>query len=329
MKQRLIFVVWNQISRRSAELSKRIGAEYINLGRVDRPTLKRLFNLVVNFFRTYSLFRDRKPEVIFTFHAHPLITLSAAIYKKFNRCQVVADLHSAAYLDHYRFPLKSLNRWVWKKADILLIHNRMSQNYFNQNIPGYSGKLFVLEDPIPAVPVHIREKNLYGVKGKFVGILVSRFSDDEPVLPFLEQTKGANNIYIYVTGNYTKARITPDQAEGENYRLTGFLDDDKYWELLAGADFIIALTTREYTLLSAGYEALALEKPLLISDTDTLREYFQENVEYLDRLTGDIGKSMENIIVNLDDYQRKMFQLKQVKNAEWDTKITGLINKIV
>ena len=189
MKQRLTFVVWNQISRRSAELSKRIGAEYINLGRVDRPTLKRLFNLVVNFFRTYSLFRDRRPEVIFTFHAHPMITLAAAIYKKFNRCQVVADLHSAAYLDHYRFPLKSLNRWVWKKADTLLIHNRMSQNYFNQNIPGYSGKLFVLEDPIPTVPVHIRKKYLYGIKGKFVGILVSRFSDDEPVLPFLEQIK--------------------------------------------------------------------------------------------------------------------------------------------
>ena len=164
---------------------------------------------------------------------------------------------------------------------------------------------------------------MYGVKGKFVGILVSRFSDDEPVLPFLEQTKGVNNIYIYVTGNYTKARITPDQVEGENYKLTGFLDDDKYWELLAGADFIIALTTREYTLLSAGYEALALEKPLLISDTDTLREYFQENVEYLDRLTGDIGKSMENIIVNLDDYQRKMFQLKQVKNAEWTLKLSA------
>jgi len=107
------------------------------------------------------------------------------------------------------------------------------------------------------------------------------------------------------------------------------LDDDKYWELLAGADFIIALTTREYTLLSAGYEALALEKPLLISDTNTLREYFQENVEYLDKLTGDIGKSMENVIVDLDDYQKKMAQLKQVKNAEWDTKITDLLNKIV
>ena len=49
----------------------------------------------------------------------------------------------------------------------------------------------------------------------------------------------------------------------------------------------------------------------------------------MDKLTGDIGKSMENVIVDLDDYQRKMAQLKQVKNAEWDTKITDLLNKIV
>ena len=100
MKSDTIFIAWNQISRRSEEFSRKIGAEYINLGRVDKPLIMRLLNLLKNFFKTYIILHKRKPHIIFTFHAHPFITLVAIIYKLTNRCKVVPDLHSAAYLDY-------------------------------------------------------------------------------------------------------------------------------------------------------------------------------------------------------------------------------------
>ena len=48
-----IFIAWNQISRRSEEFSRKIGAEYINLGRVDKPLIMRLLNLLKNLVKPF------------------------------------------------------------------------------------------------------------------------------------------------------------------------------------------------------------------------------------------------------------------------------------
>ena len=181
MKSDTIFIAWNQISRRSEEFSRKIGAEYINLGRVDKPLIMRLLNLLKNFFKTYIILHKRKPHIIFTFHAHPFITLVAIIYKLTNGCKVVPDLHSAAYLDYYRFPFIILTRWIWNQSDLLIIHNQMSAKYFDRNIIGFSEKIFVLEDPIPDLPKKIkRNKELAPEITR--GVLISRFSPDEPIV---------------------------------------------------------------------------------------------------------------------------------------------------
>ena len=323
-----IFIAWNQISRRSEEFSRKIGAEYINLGRVDKPLIMRLLNLLKNFFKTYVILHKRKPHIIFTFHAHPFITLVAIIYKLTNGCKVVPDLHSAAYLDCYRFPLIILTRWIWNQSDLLIIHNERSVEYFEQNISGFSEKLYVLEDPIPTLPEKIK-KNKQLRHGMTKGVLISRFSSDEPVVEFIEKIKGIKNFQLYITGDYSKENIIPSDYDSEKIIFTGFIDDQEYWTLLNSAKLIIVLTTREYTLLSAGYEALSLGKPLLLSDSKTLREYYGNFVEYLPDDSLNIFNSIQKVIDRCDHYNQSMLKLKLKKTHEWEGKANQLMDKVL
>ena len=59
-----------------------------------------------------------------------------------------------------------------------------------------------------------------------------------------------------------------------NLTATGFLSDDDYWRQLRVRPSIVVLTTRPATLLSGGYEAMAVGRPLVISDHGVLRDYF-------------------------------------------------------
>mgnify|MGYP001405273692 CR=1 FL=1 len=328
MKPDTIFIAWNQISRRSEEFSRKIGAEYINLGRVDKPLIMRLLNLLKNFFKTYVILQKRKPHIIFTFHAHPFITLVAIIYKLTNRCKVVPDLHSAAYLDYYRFPLIILTRWIWNQSDLLIIHNQMSAKYFDRNIIGFSEKIFVLEDPIPDLPKNIkRNKKLAPEITR--GVLISRFSPDEPIVEFIEKIKGINDFQLYITGDYSKENIIPSDYDSEKIIFTGFIEDEEYWRLLNSARLIIALTTREYTLLSAGYEALSLEKPLLLSDSKTLRDYYGNFIEYLPDDSLNISQSIQKVIDGCDHYHKLMIKLKLQKSHQWDEKLKHLMDRVL
>jgi len=327
LQHHILVIAWTQISRRSEELSKKIGAEYINLGRVDKPFLKRIFFVIYNFYKSYRLLCLKKPDVVITFHAHPFISLVGIVYKLIHGCIIIPDLHSAAYLDNYKLPLKTISTWVWKKADILIIHNKMSVNYFQNICPVAADKLFVLEDPIPSPPNNHHKGN--SKKGGIVkGVLISRFASDEPVIECVKKIERINNLQVYITGNYLKEKINPADFDQEKIIFTGFIDDNEYWTLLRSVQFVIVLTTREYTLLSAGYEALSLCKPLLIPNKNTLIDYYQDAVEYFSMDSLDIIKPISNVIERLDYYENKMTELKVVREKKWNNKINSLLAKI-
>jgi glycosyltransferase involved in cell wall biosynthesis len=75
-----------------------------------------------------------------------------------------------------------------------------------------------------------------------------------------------------VTGNYRKAGIVPP-TDAPNVTFTGFLADPDYVALLGRADVVIVLTSDDDLLNCGAYEALALDKPLILSDTKAIREY--------------------------------------------------------
>jgi glycosyltransferase involved in cell wall biosynthesis len=109
-------------------------------------------------------------------------------------------------------------------------------------------------------------------------VFVCTYARDEPYLEVIEAARSLGpSVTVHITGDYRRVQhlLPPSPAH-----LTGFLPETEYLELLSGADLIIDLTCLEDCLVCGAYEAVALEKPLVTSDTTVLRDYFRLGTVY-------------------------------------------------
>lgn len=319
-----IFVAWTRVSRRSEELSRRLGFEFYRLERLDRPSFLKPFSHLVKAGRTLAKFAIRGPGTILCFQAHPLISLTALVYKVFSGCRVIPDLHTAAYINYDVFPVNLLNSLLWRSCDLVLVHNERSRKFLIQNRPFLAPRLFVLEDPIPQFSESTKEASARWKKAGKTAVVISRFSADEPIEAVIEAARMCSDVCFYMTGDYRKAAMSIRNSGCENLSLTGFLPFEDYVALLDACDIALALTTREYTLLSGGYEALSLDKPLIVSDTKTLKDYFGHFSVYTDNTASGMSRSISHIFGKLEFYRELSAQLRRAKSEEWDRKFSGL-----
>ena len=322
-KKQHVFFAWTKISRRSEELAQRFNAQYKRYDRKDNSKATLAFSLLTNAIKTFCWIVVNRPNIIFTFNAHPCITLTAKTATWVTcKGKVIPDLHTAAYTDHYYGIKKIIAQWIWKKCPIVIIHNQESKEFLAKKQPNLADKLFVLEDAIPDFREHPKQQP----ESSPVGVLVSRFADDEPIEEFLEAASRIKDCTFYVTGNFKKAKFDLTPYREEHIRFPGFVSDNDYQHMLGNADFITVLTTREMTLLSGGYEALALEKPSILSKTKTLMDYYGDSALYTENKADNIESSIRRLLENHALYQEKVVVHKNIKVKDFNTKASTLLD---
>jgi glycosyltransferase involved in cell wall biosynthesis len=124
----------------------------------------------------------------------------------------------------------------------------------------------------------------------------------------------------YITGNHKKYRdidkITSNLPS--NVTLTGFLSEEDYQDLLHSADVVIVITTQEYTLTCGAYEAVSLEKPMILGDTQTIREYFFSGALYTSSLPSDLAEKIEAAGNQLSSLRDGVVALKATLIETWN-----------
>ena len=78
------------------------------------------------------------------------------------------------------------------------------------------------------------------------------------------------------------------------------------------------------TLLSGGYEALALEKPYIISKTRTLIDYFDDSAIYTENTVTKIQESVNLMLEEIDKRKKNVSTFKVAKVKEWEKKASEL-----
>jgi glycosyltransferase involved in cell wall biosynthesis len=102
--------------------------------------------------------------------------------------------------------------------------------------------------------------------------------------------------------------------------FTGFMEYGNYLRLLEDSDGIMVLTSRNRTMLSGAYEALALGKPLITSNWDPLKQYFNKGTIHIDNTSKQIKEAVNLIQRNKEKLAKDMGQLKIERNNEWEQK---------
>jgi len=314
---KVVWITWEK-QRRNHGISSAIKAELVEL----ISTKKRLIRYVELTLKTIDVIRAKKPDVVIAQNPSIVLAFIIVIMKRIFNFKAVIDAHnSGIYPREGNFVLLNfIAKYLQKNADVTIVTNHNLLDHVIEN----GGNGFILPDKIPTPkPQKIHLEGLRKI------VFICTFSSDEPYLAVIEAGKLLTNEFIiYITGNY-HGKLNPNIIIPKQIKLTGYLPENEYWNLLYSADVIMDLTTRENCLVCGAYEGLSLEKPLILSNTNINKEYFNLGCIYVDSDSNSIFKGIVESSEKIDLNIQNIKLLKNKLEQSWNVQIRNLLDQIV
>lgn len=276
-----IWITWEN-HRRSKELSSEFGASYYPL----ICEAKRPLRYILLTVRTIFLLLKERPNVVYCQNPSIVLTALLAFFKSIFRYKLIVDRHSNFKLEYKSSPdlkwrvFHFLSRWTINKSDLTIVTNEDLKKIC-ENV---GGKAEILQDKIPDLrrSGEFQPPPFMKNMDKIQVMFVTKFDSDEPIDEIAEASKELKDYVCYLTGNYRK-RFSDGEAKeylSHDVVFTGFVSDEDYVSLLEYSDLVVVLTKKDFILNCGAYEAIAMDKPLILSDTPTLRRYFERAAIY-------------------------------------------------
>ncbi len=303
-----IWLSWES-HRRNQSISRELGIRLFEI--TDKYPF--LLRYPILLFKTFMLIKQENAKIIFVQNPSVVLSLFTVIMGKFTPKAVIVDAHNIGIrFEHPNLFIKRfgqiLNHLVIEIADLTIVTNSNLAEYVKLN----KGKAFVLPDPFPI----FRKYRKLDLKGEKNILYICTFSPDEP---YLEVFKAAeylkNSIYIYVSGNNKRSCLPNKPAQ--NIIFTGYIPEQDYINYLHSVDAVIDLTYREDCLVCGAYEAIAAEKPLLLSDKTSLKGYFGDSALYTDNTASDISCKIKKIVMSDSSQFENVMRVKFKRTEEW------------
>jgi glycosyltransferase involved in cell wall biosynthesis len=235
------------------------------------------------------------------------------------------DAHNVALAIEPDSPglLRRLAGFLQRRADFVIVHNDAAEAFVRSR----GGTLVSLPDPLPT----IASGPLLQLPRPFNLMYVSTFGADEPYLAVLEAARLIGpEIGIYVTGN-PRGKADP-AAWPDHVVFCGWVTWERYDQLLCSVNGVIDLSTRERCLLCGAYEAVAAGKPMILSRTRTLMDYFTRGAVFTDNTVDGSPHSIRNAILELRmreaELKGEVAVLKRELAQDWQARLPRLLAQL-
>jgi glycosyltransferase involved in cell wall biosynthesis len=263
----ILFVSWTPHSR-PRDLARRLEGEYF----VPASFATSWWwpaRYGVQAIATLSGILRRRPSVVLFTNPPFLAGLVCLLAARLTRAQCWADCHSGAYNDPRWTRFARANAAVVRGCDGTVFHNALLaaeqreacrrslvlSTYAMNDRVGADGRSDPRERPRPLV------------------VAVCNGGFDKPLDVILAAAELTPQLDVAITGRLP-ARLAGHTPA--NVRLTGWLSEDAYHDMIAGAAAVLCLTTREATMQNGIIEALEHRRPVVTSDTRALTEWARE-----------------------------------------------------
>jgi glycosyltransferase involved in cell wall biosynthesis len=289
-----IWMSWHH-SRRSQGLAHLLSLEMIALQLEAWTPLRHAFSFV---WTCWQLLR-RRPATIFIQHSF-LLTLTIALYSSMRRGGplIIVDIHTKAL--RRGLPgaagkiFLRLRQWSFRRVRLVIVANSEMLPMAMQ----LGAPVLVMPDPLPrptwpAVSAGPRTNYF---------VLVASYATDEPWEEFLA-VAGEIDTTFYCTGKPT-ARVLRGNTLPPNVRLTGWLSEDAYWQLLSGATGVMSLTREEGCVQCGAAEALSVGRPVVLTGTEAQRAEFRDAAAYVNLDLGNLHPIINLIRRNIREFER-------------------------
>lgn len=318
--KRVLWLTW-QDHRRSRSLARVLGAELHELARP--PKQPRSVRYILNIRDTIRILWKRRPDTVICQHPSFVLAFLTILLRPLLGYRVGLDAHNGGLgieADTSGPVLRWLAGLLQRRAEFVIVHNDAVEAF----VKSRGGTVISLPDPLPTIadvaPLHLgRPFNL---------LFICTFSPDEPYLAVLEAARLIEpEIGIYVTGN-PRGKADPE-AWPDHVVFCGRVTWEHYDQLLWSVNGIIDLSIRERCLLCGAYEAVAAGKPMILSRTRTLMDYFARGAVFTDNTVSGSPYSIRDAILELRNREAELKAevaiLKRDLNQDWQARLPKLL----
>lgn len=317
-----IWIAWED-QRRNRELSKAVSAklfEFKEIAEIKNPLWRYLNGIII----TLKTLLREKPRIVFGMNPSLILSLFLVCIKKLLFFKVIIDAHNAGL-----FPaegnsklLMGVSRFIQRHADVVVVTNEGLHQHIIEN----RGRGFVLQDKFPEIPLAVELRQL---RGRINFLFICSFAADEPYGAVIEAAaRLPEDICIYITGNYKKVNLVAS-AMPPNVELTGFVPVQEFENLLNSVDATIDLTARENCLVCGAYESVSVGKPMILSDTKALRDYFYSGAVYTNHTVSEIQNAIIELVDNKDELTSQVKRLGKERSISWELQRQSFENFLV
>lgn len=325
-----IWIAWEE-QRRTLNLSGRMRARL----RLCLDERRGWLRYPLSISKTVALLARQQGRTVIVQNPSMVLAALACLLKRTLGYTLVVDRHSnfGFLAPSGKAGLKRrlsdlLSGYTLRHADLTVVTNQELRAIVEEA----GGRAFVLPDPFPELPLMLRKPSPNGLaagRRPMEILFVSSWAFDEPIAETIEACRRMKGeAVVRITG-----RMKPEYARmvaeaPENFIATGFLSDADYFDLMARSDAVMAVTRRAATLVCGGYEAAVLGKPLILGDSQALREYFHAGAVHTDGTAEDLERQIRLLISDLPNYAEGIRRFHAQRAEEWEGKLADLESTI-
>jgi glycosyltransferase involved in cell wall biosynthesis len=271
-----LFVSWRPHSR-PRYLAERLDAQYL----VPAPLVTSWWwpaRYVIQAVATVAAIVRRRPATVLFTNPPFFAGLACLVGSRLIGAQCWADCHSGAYNDPRWARFAPANAAVVKHCRGAVFHNALlAKEQHHACVSSVVLSVYAMKDRVRAVASSssIADSSPLAGAGEVeqarpLIVAICSHGFDEPVDAILAAAKLVPNVDLAMTG------CAPPELQRRapaNVRLTGWLEERDYHEMISRARAVVCLTTREATMQNGIIEALEHRRPVITSNTRTLRAW--------------------------------------------------------
>jgi glycosyltransferase involved in cell wall biosynthesis len=256
-----------------------------------------------------ALFSSR-PRRVFVQVPSVVLGCIAIVVARLRGFQLIVDAHNAVIEGAERgaWPMRSIYRWLLERADLTIVTNA----FLAERASRFGGRYAVLPDPIPG----FRADPGVEVDAASV-VVISTWAEDEPLDEMLKACALLPSSIVTTFTGRPKGPVAELAKAARGVKLSGFVSHADYLRLLTSARVVVDLTTREDCLVCGAYEALALGRPLVVSDTRALRALLGDAAMYTENRATSIAAAIEAAVAANSELQRQSDLRRDQYAQEW------------